>query len=109
MIRNLTDSFLQISPKVFGTSKQIYILRRKARIDDALENLQRTFSMPAFFIIVANFLSCGTVIGWFLFVDLSQYQFDVIIRDDEYLTNCYFLRNIKKSQIPVMNTTVKKV
>ncbi|GBO38763.1 hypothetical protein AVEN_252275-1 [Araneus ventricosus] len=30
-------------------------------------------------------------------------------RDDEYLTNCYFLRNIKKSQIPVMNTTVKKV
>ncbi|GBN62942.1 hypothetical protein AVEN_135741-1 [Araneus ventricosus] len=84
MIRNLTDYVLQISPKDFGTSKQIYILRRKARIDDALENLQRTFSMPAFFIIVANFLSCGSVIGWFLFVDLSQYQCDVIIESAFY-------------------------
>ncbi|KAF8787985.1 hypothetical protein HNY73_009528 [Argiope bruennichi] len=78
VIQNLTNYVLQISPKDFETSKQIYILRLKTRIDDALENIENTFSVPAFFIIVVNFLSCGTVIGWFIFVDLNYYQFDVV-------------------------------
>ncbi|GBM07264.1 hypothetical protein AVEN_187831-1 [Araneus ventricosus] len=39
---------------------------------------------------------------------ISQANLDMS-RDDEYLTNCYFLPNIKKSQIPVTNTTVIKV
>ncbi|GBO34019.1 hypothetical protein AVEN_47437-1, partial [Araneus ventricosus] len=38
----------------------------------------------------------------------SPFGFGLLVRDDEYLTNCYFLRNIKNSQISVMNTTVKK-
>ncbi|GBN48059.1 hypothetical protein AVEN_38329-1 [Araneus ventricosus] len=32
---------------------------------------------------------------------------DDVTRDDEYLMNCYLLRNIEKSQIPVMSITVK--
>ncbi|GFS46020.1 uncharacterized protein NPIL_73061 [Nephila pilipes] len=74
LVKNLTEDILRISPRAFGPSKQIDILDRKARIDDVLENIQDVFSLPAFFVVAANFTSCMTIIGWFLHIDLANYH-----------------------------------
>ncbi|GFU09683.1 uncharacterized protein NPIL_325911 [Nephila pilipes] len=74
LIDNLTQDVLKIPPEAFGPHQQIDVFRHKARIDDVLENLQAIFSLPSFLIIVANFLSCGSIVGWFLHFSLGSYE-----------------------------------
>ncbi|GBN28605.1 hypothetical protein AVEN_170186-1 [Araneus ventricosus] len=90
MIQVLTKEILHTSPKTFGTAKQIQILRRKAKIDDVLEHLQKTFSVPTLLIVVGNFLSCATVLGWFLYADSSKYQFDKMNKVNEIIYESLF-------------------
>ncbi|GFT25765.1 uncharacterized protein NPIL_414651 [Nephila pilipes] len=66
LIDNLTEEIRQISPEDFGSYNQVNILKRKAKIDQVLNSIQEVFSLPSFLIIVANFLTCSSVIGWVL-------------------------------------------
>ncbi|GFT19407.1 uncharacterized protein NPIL_408901 [Nephila pilipes] len=86
-ICDITNEILLISPEAFEPTKQIDILRRKARIDDVLDSIQHLFSSPSFFIIVTNFLSCGNVIGWYLYYDLGDYRAYMFIESLIYGVN----------------------
>ncbi|GFU33348.1 uncharacterized protein NPIL_173931 [Nephila pilipes] len=59
----LTRKVLQYLPEEFGPSEQIDILKRKAKIDDILDNIQDIFSLPSFLLITSNLLSCCTALG----------------------------------------------
>ncbi|GFU33341.1 uncharacterized protein NPIL_173881 [Nephila pilipes] len=60
-MNNLTKEISQASPEEFGPIQQMDVLRRKAKIDDVLKNVQAIFSVPSFFIIAVNILKCGSV------------------------------------------------
>ncbi|GFR02197.1 uncharacterized protein TNCT_410941 [Trichonephila clavata] len=72
LINFLTQHVQQIPPKNFRPSKQMNILKHKAKIDEILSNIQDIFSVPTFFIIITNLLTCGVVIGWLLNLDFSN-------------------------------------
>ncbi|GFU47401.1 uncharacterized protein NPIL_82471 [Nephila pilipes] len=59
----LTGKVLQYRPEEFGPSEQIDILKRKAKIDDILDNMQNIFSLPSFLVIMTNLLTCCIVLG----------------------------------------------
>ncbi|GBL65294.1 hypothetical protein AVEN_218596-1 [Araneus ventricosus] len=59
---------------------QFDILKSKAMVDDVLKNIQNAFSLPSLFIIIANLLSCGIVIAWFLSYDFENFEYYMIIR-----------------------------
>ncbi|GIY29866.1 uncharacterized protein CEXT_710481 [Caerostris extrusa] len=73
-LANITQEILQLKPKQFSPHKQLDILRRKAKIDDILGKLQNIFSLPIFFLIAGNFLTCGSVIGKHLNYGTQQYR-----------------------------------
>ncbi|GFY47975.1 uncharacterized protein TNIN_479011 [Trichonephila inaurata madagascariensis] len=72
LIINLTQKIMQVSPEDFGPSRQMDILRGKAKIDDALHDIQYIFSVSSFFLTGVNFLMCGSMIGWILHVGHSM-------------------------------------
>ncbi|GFR19948.1 uncharacterized protein TNCT_165151 [Trichonephila clavata] len=59
----LTRKVLEYSSEKFGPLEQIHILKQKARVDDILEKLQDIFSLPSFFVILSNFLTCCSTLG----------------------------------------------
>ncbi|GFR19945.1 uncharacterized protein TNCT_165141 [Trichonephila clavata] len=61
-INFLTEKVLQFSPEEFGPTKQIDILRQKAKIDKVLESVQAIYSVPSFLLITMHFLSFASVI-----------------------------------------------
>ncbi|GFW19031.1 uncharacterized protein TNCV_165441 [Trichonephila clavipes] len=63
---------MQMSPENFGPSRQMDILRRKAKIDGVIHDIQHIFSVPSFFTTGVDFLMCGSMIGWILQVGLSM-------------------------------------
>ncbi|GFX66481.1 uncharacterized protein TNCV_1291621 [Trichonephila clavipes] len=63
-IRHLAEQVSGFSPEAFEPTEQISILRSKAKMDDLLELVQKVFSVPTFFLIIANFVSCYRIIGW---------------------------------------------
>ncbi|GFW19024.1 uncharacterized protein TNCV_165371 [Trichonephila clavipes] len=63
-VRHLAQQVSCFSPEAFRPSEQLHILRSKAKIDHLLELIQDVFSVPTFFLIVANFISCYRIIGW---------------------------------------------
>ncbi|GFR19935.1 uncharacterized protein TNCT_165111 [Trichonephila clavata] len=69
LINDLTQKVMQVSSEDFDSSKQTDILRLKAKIDEIFENLQYVFSVPSFLVTAINFLTCGAMIGWLLYVD----------------------------------------
>ncbi|GFQ97892.1 uncharacterized protein TNCT_213381 [Trichonephila clavata] len=72
LISNLTHKVMQVSPEDFGPSRQMDILRRKAKIDDVLHDIQYIFSVSSLFTTGVNFLMCGSMIGWILHTGLSM-------------------------------------
>ncbi|GFY46731.1 uncharacterized protein TNIN_294531 [Trichonephila inaurata madagascariensis] len=65
-VRNLTHKISVCSPEQFGPSEQIRALRYKAKIDEILKITQEIFSVPSFCLIVANSISCYSMLGWYL-------------------------------------------
>ncbi|GFW74077.1 uncharacterized protein TNCV_4176241 [Trichonephila clavipes] len=66
-IEMLRQEVLQVPPEAFGIPKQIDMIKRKAKIEDILQNIQDIFSLPSFFLVVENFLSCSAIIGFSLY------------------------------------------
>ncbi|GFT19415.1 uncharacterized protein NPIL_408941 [Nephila pilipes] len=62
----LSKEITQWAPETFGLPKQIDILKRKAKINDILLNIQDIFSLPILLIIIVNITMCGSITGWFL-------------------------------------------
>ncbi|GFU47408.1 uncharacterized protein NPIL_82511 [Nephila pilipes] len=85
LIKNLTQKVKEVSPKDFGPSKQIDILRRKSKIDDIFQNIQYIFSVPSFFMTAVNFLMCGSMIGWLLSSDTGKLQPNAIVEIAFYI------------------------
>ncbi|GIY86525.1 uncharacterized protein CEXT_657761 [Caerostris extrusa] len=89
-IGSLTQEIRNMSPTGFGPSKQIYILRRKAKVDGVLNNIQKIFSVPIFFfMLIANLLSCGIVVAWILQYNLKEYSSHMIIRSVFFSINSF--------------------
>ncbi|GFQ69478.1 uncharacterized protein TNCT_175131 [Trichonephila clavata] len=61
-INFLTEKVLQFSPEEFSPTRQIGILREKAKIDKLLESVQAIFSMPSLLLIATHFLSFVSLI-----------------------------------------------
>ncbi|GFS93602.1 uncharacterized protein NPIL_702241 [Nephila pilipes] len=61
-IEILTQQIARNTPETFGPREQISILRRKAQIDDVLDDLQKVFSLPAFLAILSSLMTCGDLL-----------------------------------------------
>ncbi|GFY38998.1 uncharacterized protein TNIN_495041 [Trichonephila inaurata madagascariensis] len=66
-VEMLTLEVQQVPPEAFGIPKQIDMIKRKAKIEDILQNIQDIFSLPSFLLVVENFLSCSAIIGFYLY------------------------------------------
>ncbi|GFS67513.1 uncharacterized protein NPIL_184381 [Nephila pilipes] len=62
-LNNLVKDIAKYTPEEFEQSKQLDILKKKAKICRHLQSIQTVFSVPMFLIIVANFLMCSCLIG----------------------------------------------
>ncbi|GFS87961.1 uncharacterized protein NPIL_359991 [Nephila pilipes] len=62
-LNNLVKDIAQYTPEEFEQSKQLDILKKKAKICRDLQSIQTLFSVPMFLILVANFLMCSSVLG----------------------------------------------
>ncbi|GIY58120.1 uncharacterized protein CDAR_431821 [Caerostris darwini] len=88
-IGSLTQEVQNMSPMGFGPSKQISILRRKAMVDCVLNNIQNIFSVPIFFMLIANLLSCGIVIIWTLQYNFEEYRLYMAVRSVFFAINSF--------------------
>ncbi|GFR13690.1 uncharacterized protein TNCT_716431 [Trichonephila clavata] len=61
-INFLTEKVLQFSAEEFSPTRQIGILREKAKINKLLESVQAIFSMPSLLLIATHFLSFVSLI-----------------------------------------------
>ncbi|GFQ67264.1 uncharacterized protein TNCT_133641 [Trichonephila clavata] len=73
-VRNMTRKIALYSPEQFGPSEQIRILRHKAKIDEILKIAQDIFSVPSFCLMLANTISCYTILGCYLLSPWQEYQ-----------------------------------
>ncbi|GFT43903.1 uncharacterized protein TNCV_2245751 [Trichonephila clavipes] len=89
-LNNLTRKVEKYSAEDFSPSKQIDILKRRAKIYDILVNTERIFSFPIFAIIVANVLMLSSISGSFLINDWSNTTFSWKIECIFYGTNACF-------------------
>ncbi|GFY39000.1 uncharacterized protein TNIN_495061 [Trichonephila inaurata madagascariensis] len=89
LIEMLTQEIQRVPPETFGISRQIEAIRQKARIEYILENIQEIFSLPSFFIVIQNFLSCSEVIGFYLYTSSStkKYAFRTLAQSFFYTLN----------------------
>ncbi|GFT76385.1 uncharacterized protein NPIL_298341 [Nephila pilipes] len=62
-INNLMRDIAKYTTEEFDHSKQLHILKERAKICRVLQNIQTIFSLPMFLIIVANCLMCSTLLG----------------------------------------------
>ncbi|GFY68072.1 uncharacterized protein TNIN_25671, partial [Trichonephila inaurata madagascariensis] len=110
-INFLTEKVLQFSHEEFDPTKQIDILRQKAKIDKLLESVQAIFSVPSFLLIAMHFLMFVSVIrttievGGELF--LSYVTVEAIIRS---LTdfNCLFFLLWIASGVSIQTKKLKR-
>ncbi|GFY58185.1 uncharacterized protein TNIN_94431 [Trichonephila inaurata madagascariensis] len=65
-LRVLTRKVDQSPTDAFGLSRQLDVLRSRAKIHQVLLDVQAIFSVPVFFLVVANILMCSSIAGWFL-------------------------------------------
>ncbi|GFU01996.1 uncharacterized protein NPIL_162831 [Nephila pilipes] len=85
-LNNLLKDIVKYTPEEFEQSKQLDILKKKAKICRVLQNIQTVFSLPIFLIIVANFLMCSSLLGGVLI----KIQFD----EDNMVVMFYFINAI---------------
>ncbi|GFU33339.1 uncharacterized protein NPIL_173861 [Nephila pilipes] len=69
----ITSQIAQYSPEDFDLSKQLDILKSKAKVYDVLLKIESAFSMPIFLTIIANAFMCSSLIGWFFFYNWSEF------------------------------------
>ncbi|GFS94718.1 uncharacterized protein NPIL_509621 [Nephila pilipes] len=74
-LNNLSWEIEKSSLEDFTLSKQISILKKRTKIYYILLNIQNNFSLPIFFVIVANILICGCITGWFLIIKWDESDF----------------------------------
>ncbi|GFS46553.1 uncharacterized protein NPIL_585601 [Nephila pilipes] len=86
LLNHISQVIQLTSPDAFSYSRQMDVLKCKIKIDEILDSIQNVFSLPSFFMIVANFFTTGTVIGWFLFLDSSIYQLNEIAESVYHIT-----------------------
>ncbi|GBM72062.1 hypothetical protein AVEN_108213-1 [Araneus ventricosus] len=68
-IQNLTEEINKFSDDSFTPTVQIGILKRKMKIDNALDEIQGAFSTSSFLVIASGFLSFSHMIGYMLIID----------------------------------------
>ncbi|KAF8794492.1 hypothetical protein HNY73_002468 [Argiope bruennichi] len=73
-VNKLTHRISNWSPEVFDLTKQMQILRTKAKLHHLLVDIQDIFSLPIFFAIVSNMLMGSSVIGRSLSKSWSAYE-----------------------------------
>ncbi|GFY73655.1 uncharacterized protein TNIN_331911 [Trichonephila inaurata madagascariensis] len=73
-IRNMAHKIALFCPEQFGPSEQIRILRHMAKIDEVLKIAQDIFSVPSFCLMLANTISCYTILGCYLLTPMPVYQ-----------------------------------
>ncbi|GFS46530.1 uncharacterized protein NPIL_585491 [Nephila pilipes] len=86
-LNKLVKNISKYTPEEFVRSKQLDILKKKAKIFRVLQNIQTVFSLPIFLIIVANSLMCSSLLGGVLIkIKLNEdnmifmfYFFDAIL------------------------------
>ncbi|GFR18189.1 uncharacterized protein TNCT_129211 [Trichonephila clavata] len=88
-IEQLTLDVIQCAPENFGTSTQIKILTQRDKFDNILSGIQNSFSCSSFFIILANILSCGSILGSLLKGRLDEIQSSTLISWTFYTTNSF--------------------
>ncbi|GFY48345.1 uncharacterized protein TNIN_50521 [Trichonephila inaurata madagascariensis] len=88
-IEQLTSDVIRCSPENFGTSTQIKILTQRSKIDNILSGIQNSFSYSSFFIILANILSCGSVLGALLKENLDEIESSTLLIWAFYTTNSF--------------------
>ncbi|GFU13524.1 uncharacterized protein NPIL_435281 [Nephila pilipes] len=72
-IKSLTDKIAQYSPEEFERYHQLSILKEKKKVYDVLHKLQDVFSVPVFFMILANVLMCSAITGGLLLKTLDDF------------------------------------
>ncbi|GFT25188.1 uncharacterized protein NPIL_641801 [Nephila pilipes] len=81
-IKSLTDKIAEYSSEEFETFHQLSILQKKKKAYDVLHKLQDVFSVPIFFMILANVLMCSAITGSLLLKSLDDFpiflQIDLI-------------------------------
>ncbi|GIY58119.1 uncharacterized protein CDAR_431811 [Caerostris darwini] len=110
-INSLTQEVQNMSPMGFGPSKQIYILRRKAIMDGVLNNIQNIFSVPIFFMLIANLLSCGTVVVWILQFNFEEYRLYMVIGSVLFAINSFSSMTavlLMAGQVPIQLQKLKE-
>ncbi|GFQ78485.1 uncharacterized protein TNCT_615951 [Trichonephila clavata] len=71
-LKSLSKRMAECPCKSFDLSFQRDILKKKAKIFDLLLRIQDIFSLPAFFIIVANIMICSSIAGWHMMKSWSD-------------------------------------
>ncbi|GFW07509.1 uncharacterized protein TNCV_3916421 [Trichonephila clavipes] len=73
LINNLHQEIQQVSLEAFLLPKQLDILRRKAKIDEILDNIIDIFATPWLCIIIVTCLTCCIAIGKFVHFAFAIY------------------------------------
>ncbi|GFQ80218.1 uncharacterized protein TNCT_119301 [Trichonephila clavata] len=74
-LNSLTREIEKTLLEDFTLSKQIDILNKRARVYEILLNIEKIFSVPIFFTIVANVLMLSSISGWFLIGNWNETDF----------------------------------
>ncbi|GFR12300.1 uncharacterized protein TNCT_571231 [Trichonephila clavata] len=111
-IEMLTQDIQRVSPDAFGISRQIELIKQKAKIEYILENIQEIFSWPSFFIVLQNFLSCGEIIGFYLYSSSTpKYAFRTLAQSFLHTLNslgCLMLMIWVVGGVPIKMRKVKE-
>ncbi|GFU33650.1 uncharacterized protein NPIL_113581 [Nephila pilipes] len=71
LVRQLHEEILMHPIETFVTSKRVEIMRQKARIEKVLSCVEDNFSLPSFFVIVANLVICASMLS--IYIDLDSW------------------------------------
>ncbi|GIY05926.1 uncharacterized protein CEXT_419561 [Caerostris extrusa] len=88
-INHLTKKIAACPPESFGLSKQLDVLRSKAKINEMMYRIEDVFSFPTFFIILANVLLSSSVIGWFLLQNWASSHVSLKIKSTFQLVSAF--------------------
>ncbi|GFT77868.1 uncharacterized protein TNCV_4635741 [Trichonephila clavipes] len=89
LIELLTQEIQRVPPETFVISRQIEVISQEARMEYILKNIQEIFSLPSFFIVIQNFLTCSEVIRFYLYTSSStrKYVFRTLAQSFFYPLN----------------------
>lgn len=74
----LTEQVQKCAPEHFTLARQMYILKKFSNLEDVLMQLQNAFSLPAFCVFTAHFLTSCSVLGMVVLSGISYMEFTEI-------------------------------